>query len=64
MEIKVEGNDLEKALKAMKRKIQREGLLKDLKKRSFYEKPSEKKKRKRIEARRKKARALRMRRTR
>ncbi|MEE9523178.1 MAG: 30S ribosomal protein S21 [Thermodesulfovibrionales bacterium] len=64
MEIKVEGNDLEKALKAMKRKIQREGLLKDLKKRSFYEKPSERKKRKRIEARRKKARALRMRRTR
>ncbi len=64
MEIRVEGNDLEKALKAMKRKIQREGLLKDLKKRSFYEKPSEKKKRKRIEARRKKARALRMRRTR
>jgi small subunit ribosomal protein S21 len=64
LEIKVEGNDLEKALKAMKRKIQREGLLKDLKKRSFYEKPSEKKKRKRIEARRKKARALRMRRTR
>ena len=64
MEIKVEDNDLEKALKAMKRKIQREGLLKDLKKRSFYEKPSEKKKRKRIEARRKKARALKIRRTR
>ena len=64
MEIRVEGNDLEKALKAMKRKIQREGLLKDLKKRSFYEKPSERKKRKRIEARRKKARAMRMRRTR
>lgn len=64
MEIKVEDHDLEKALKAMKRKIQREGLLKDLKKRSFYEKPSEKKKRKRIEARRKKARALKMRRSR
>jgi small subunit ribosomal protein S21 len=64
LEIKVEDNDLEKALKAMKRKIQREGLLKDLKKRSFYEKPSEKKKRKRIEARRKKARALKIRRTR
>ena len=64
MEVRVEFNDLEKALKAMKRKIQKEGLLKDLKKRSFYEKPSEKKKRKRIEARKKRMKALRMKRSR
>jgi len=64
LEVRVEFNDLEKALKAMKRKIQKEGLLKDLKKRSFYEKPSEKKKRKRIEARKKRMKALRMKRSR
>lgn len=60
MEIKVFGNDIEKALKILKRQVQRDALFKEVKKRSFYEKPSEKKKRKQIEARKKRMKALRM----
>lgn len=60
MEIKVYDNDIEKALKVLKRQIQKEGLLKELKKRTFYEKPSEKEKRKQREAMRKRLKALRM----
>ena len=59
LEIKVEGNDIEKALKALKRQIQKEGLLKELKKRTFYEKPSEKEKRKQREAMKKRLKSLR-----
>ena len=59
MEIKVYNNDIEKALKALKRKLQKEHLFKELKERTFYEKPSDKKKRKQKEARRKRAKALR-----
>jgi small subunit ribosomal protein S21 len=40
VEIRVEGNDIEKALKVLKKKLQRDGLMGDLKKRRFYEKPS------------------------
>lgn len=53
MDIKVYGNDIEKALRALKRQLQREGLLKDIKKRRFHESPSEKKKRKQREAKKK-----------
>ena len=53
MEIKIYGNDIEKALKILKRQLQKEGLFREIKKRSFYEKPSEKKKRKQREARKK-----------
>ncbi len=59
MDIKVFGNDIEKALKLLKRQLQKEGLFKELKVRSFYEKPSEKQKRKQIEARKKRMKAMR-----
>ncbi len=59
MYMKVYGNNVEKALKALKRQLQREGLFKEVRKRSFYEKPSEKKKRKQREARKKRNKALR-----
>lgn len=49
MEVKVETN-LEKALKLLKKKLAQEGVLKELKKRAHYEKPSVKLKRKRQEA--------------
>jgi len=61
LDIKVYGNDVEKALKILKRQLQRDALFKEVKKRSFYEKPSEKKKRKQREARKKRMKALRMR---
>lgn len=40
------GEPLEKALRRFKKKIERDGLLKQLKARKHYEKPSEKKRRK------------------
>ena len=55
MEIRVNGNDLEKALKLLKRKLQRDGLMGELKKRSFYEKPSVKLKNKQRQAKKRKA---------
>jgi small subunit ribosomal protein S21 len=60
LEVTVNGKDVEKALRDLKRKIQRDGIFQDLKKRRFYEKPSLKKKRKQREARKRKAKALRM----
>ena len=45
LEVSVEHN-IEKAIKILKRKLIREGLFKELKQRRYYEKPSEKKKRK------------------
>ena len=53
IEVRVSG-DLEKALRLLKRKVQREGLHRELKRRRFYEKPSIRKKRKRAEAARRK----------
>lgn len=52
LEVKVY-DDLEKALRNLKRKVVREGVFKELKKRRFHEKPSIKRKRKKLEASRK-----------
>jgi small subunit ribosomal protein S21 len=49
--IEVRG-DIEKALRLLKKKMLFEGIQKELRQRRFYEKPSIKKKRKRLEARR------------
>jgi len=62
LDIKVTGNDVEKALKVLKRQLQKEGLFREIKQRSFYEKPSEKDKRKRREAQKKRLKALKTRR--
>ena len=64
MEIKVHGNNIEKAIRDLKNKLQREGFFKELKKRRFHEKPSVKEKQKRIEARKKKMKALRFKKSR
>ena len=53
MEIKVYDNQVEKALKVLKRQMAKEGLLKELKKRQAYEKPSVRRKKKQAEAREK-----------
>jgi len=55
LEIRVNGNDIERALKLLKRQLQKDGLLKELKKRRFYEKPSVKLKTKQREAQKRKA---------
>lgn len=59
MTITVHGNDIERAMRDLKRTLQREGLFKELKKRRFYDKPSVKKKRKQMEAERRRRKALR-----
>ena len=61
MEVKVFDNDVEKALKILKNKLSKSGLFKELKLRRAYEKPSVKKKRKTIEARRRLAKVQRRR---
>ncbi len=50
IEVRVIDNDLEKAMKILKKKIQNDGLFKRLRLRKTYEKPSEFKRRKEREA--------------
>jgi small subunit ribosomal protein S21 len=50
VEIRVHGNQVEKALKVFKRKLARDGVLKDIKRLRYYEKPSVRRKRKLKEA--------------
>jgi len=52
IEVKVHDDDLEKALKVLKKKIQNDGLFKRLRLKKYYEKPNELKRRKMREARR------------
>ncbi|MBW1740148.1 MAG: 30S ribosomal protein S21 [Deltaproteobacteria bacterium] len=52
MEVKVVDNDLEKAIKLLKKKIQNDGLFRRLKLKKSYEKPSEYRRRKRRESER------------
>jgi len=50
--VKVLDNDLEKAMRILKKKIQNDGLFKRLKLKKSYEKPSEYRRRKQREAQR------------
>jgi small subunit ribosomal protein S21 len=50
MIVTVNNGDVDFALKVLKRKLQREGMFKEMKRRSHYEKPSERKARERKEA--------------
>jgi small subunit ribosomal protein S21 len=62
LEVKVFDNDVERALRVLKNKLSKSGLFKELKLRRAYEKPSVKRKRKAIEARRRLLKARRNRR--
>jgi small subunit ribosomal protein S21 len=59
LEIFVRDNNIDQALKALKRKMQREGIFREMKRRSFYEKPSEKKTREKAEGIRRSRKAAR-----
>jgi small subunit ribosomal protein S21 len=59
LEITVQGNDVDRALKLLKTRLQKDGLFREIKNRKFYEKPSVKKKRKQAEARKRKAKSTR-----
>jgi len=58
IEVVVKDNDVDQAMKALKRKIARDGLLKQLKSKKAYEKPSEKRKRKLRESKRRIRKAM------
>ena len=50
VQINVRDNNVEQAIRLLKRKLQREGLFREIKQRRYFEKPSEKKVRKAQEA--------------
>src|SRR6266851_7241252 len=58
MKIDVRDNQIEAALKALKKQMLRDGLFQEMKRRAHYEKPSVKRKRKAAQARRKRRKAL------
>jgi small subunit ribosomal protein S21 len=58
LEVRVQSRDIEKAMRALKKKLQLDGVFGELKKRRFYEKPSVKKKRKQLEAQKRKRKLL------
>jgi small subunit ribosomal protein S21 len=60
--IEVFDNQVEPALKALKKQMLKEGLFQEMKRRAHYEKPSIKRKRKQAAARKKRRRALQRRR--
>jgi small subunit ribosomal protein S21 len=50
MQVFVRDNNVDQALKVLKKKMQREGIFREIKRRSAYEKPSERKTREKAEA--------------
>jgi len=52
MQVLVRDNNVEQALRVLKKKMQREGVLREMKRAAFYEKPSEKAAREKSEAKR------------
>ena len=61
MQVAVRDNNVDQALRALKKKLQREGVFREMKLRRHFEKPSEKKKRERAEAVRRHRKLLRKR---
>ena len=50
MQVLVRDNNIDQALRVLKKKMQREGVFREMKQRRFYEKPSERTTRERAEA--------------
>ena len=50
MQVTVKDNNVDQALRALKKKMQREGVYREMKMRRSYEKPSEKRAREKAEA--------------
>ncbi len=49
MQVVVKNGNVERAMRTLKKKIQKEGLLRELKQKQYFEKPSAKKARKKAE---------------
>lgn len=50
MKVNVKNNDIEGAIRALKRKIQADGMMKELRQRAYFEKPTTKRRRKKAQA--------------
>lgn len=61
MQVFVRENDVSQALRVLRKKLQREGVLRELKRRRSYEKPSERRVREKAEAVRRYRKAMRKR---
>lgn len=59
MQVFVRDNNVEQALRVLKKKMQREGVFREMKRRRFYEKPSEQSARQKGEAMRRSRKAAR-----
>jgi len=59
LQVFVRDNNVDQALKALKRKMQREGVFREMRRRKAYEKPSERKNREKKEAVRRERKAAR-----
>lgn len=57
--VEVRGNNIEKAIRVLNRKVKMEGIIREVRQRQYYEKPSVKKRRKLAEAQRRAARTAR-----
>jgi small subunit ribosomal protein S21 len=55
--VEVRGNNIEKAIRLLNRKVKMEGIIREVRQRQFYEKPSVARRRKQAEATRRAARA-------
>ena len=61
VQVSVRDNNVDQALRALKKKMQREGIFREMKLRRHFEKPSEKKARENAEAKRRHRKLLRKR---
>ena len=61
MQVHVCDNNVDQALRALKKKMQREGIFREMKLRRHFEKPSQRRKRERAEAKRRYRKLLRKR---
>jgi small subunit ribosomal protein S21 len=59
LQVFVRDNNVDQALRALKKKMQREGVFKEMKRRRFYEKPSEKATREKAESERRRRKRIR-----
>ena len=61
IEVQVRNNNVEKAIRVLKKKIQKDGMMRELRQRQYYEKPSLKRQRKLKESLRRVAKEKRLR---
>lgn len=59
LSVEVRNNNIDKAIRLLNRKVKQEGILRELRARQFYEKPSTKRRREKAEAGRRAAKARR-----